>query len=244
MLAIVARSGTASDAAPSPKNSTNLPTTFSRAQHLGDGQHQVGRGDALVQRAGEVDADDVGREEVDRLAEHAGLGLDAADAPADDADAVDHRRVRVGADERVRVVDAVLRVDAAREVLEVDLVDDADAGRHDLERVERLHAPLQELVALAVALELELHVEVERVGAPVVVDLHRVVDDEIDRHQRLDDLRILAHVARDGAHRREVDEQRHAGEVLQHDARDDERDLVGARGLRLPVGELRGRAPR
>ncbi len=29
MLAIVARSGTASDAVPSPKNSTNLPTTFS-----------------------------------------------------------------------------------------------------------------------------------------------------------------------------------------------------------------------
>ena len=30
MLAMVARSGTASEAVPSPKNSTNLPTTFSR----------------------------------------------------------------------------------------------------------------------------------------------------------------------------------------------------------------------
>ena len=75
------------------------------AQHLGHRQHQVGRGDALGEPAGQLDADDVGRQEVDRLAQHAGLGLDAAHAPADDADAVDHRRVAVGADQRVRIVD-------------------------------------------------------------------------------------------------------------------------------------------
>ena len=55
---------------------------------------------------------------------------------------------------------------AARQVFEVDLVHDADARRHDLEGVEGLHAPLHELVALAVALELQLHVEVERVRRP------------------------------------------------------------------------------
>jgi len=100
-----------------------------------------------------VDADDVGRQEVNRLTKHPGLGLDAADAPADDADAVDHRRVGVGADERVGIPDAVLFQHAAREVLEVDLVHDADARRDDLESVEGLRSPLQELVALLVALE-------------------------------------------------------------------------------------------
>ena len=60
----------------------------------------------------------------------------------------------------------------------------------------------------------------------VVVDHHRVVDDEVDGHQRLDRLGILAHVGGHVAHRREVGEQRHAGEVLQDDARDHERDLV------------------
>jgi hypothetical protein len=129
-------------------------------------------------------------------------------------------------------------VDAAREVLEVDLVDDAEPGRNDAEGVERLHPPLHELVALEVALELELHVEVERVLGAEVVDHHRVVDDEVDRHQRLDRLRILAEPRRDAAHRREVGEQRHAGEVLQHDAGDDERDLVEARRARLPAGDL------
>ena len=37
---------------------------------------------------------------------------------------------------------------------------------------------------------------------------------------------VLAHRLGDGAHRRQVGEQRHAGEVLQDDAGDDERDLV------------------
>jgi hypothetical protein len=51
------------------------------AQHLGDGKHQVGRGDAFVELALEMHADDVGGEEIHRLAEHAGLGFDAAPRP-------------------------------------------------------------------------------------------------------------------------------------------------------------------
>ena len=115
---------------------------------------------------------------------------------------------------------------------------DADAGGHDLEGVEGLHAPFHELVALFVSLELELHVEVERVLGAVVVDLHRVVDDEVDRHEGLDHLGVFAHLRGHAAHRGEVAEQRHAGEVLQHDARQHERDLLGAFRVRLPGGEL------
>jgi hypothetical protein len=50
-------------------------------------------------------------------------------------------------------------------VLDVDLVDDAGARRDDLEVVERRLAPAQELVALAVALVLDLDVALEGVGA-------------------------------------------------------------------------------
>ncbi len=98
-------------------------------------------------------------------------------------------------------------VHPARQVLEVDLVHDAEAGRNDPEGVECLHAPLHELVALLVALELELHVQVERIAGAVVVDHHAVVDHQIDRHQRLDRLRIAAHLGGDIAHRRQIDEQ-------------------------------------
>jgi hypothetical protein len=63
------------------------------AQELGDGQHDVGRGDAFTQLSAHVHADDVRGEEIIRLTEHARFGFDAADAPTDDADAVHHRRV-------------------------------------------------------------------------------------------------------------------------------------------------------
>ena len=73
------------------------------AQQLGDGEDEVGGGGAGRQLAGELEADDLRDEHRHRLAEHRGLGLDAADAPAEHAQAVDHRGVRVGADEGVGV---------------------------------------------------------------------------------------------------------------------------------------------
>ena len=163
------------------------------AQHLRDGEHEVGRGGALGQVAVQLEADDARDQHRHRLAEHRGLGLDAADAPAEHAEAVDHRRVRVGADERVGiglhrtvVRGLVAREDDAREVLEVDLVDDAGVRRDDLEVLEGGLAPAQERVALLVALELLLGVDAEGVARAELVDLHGVVDDELDRHERVD----------------------------------------------------------
>jgi hypothetical protein len=73
------------------------------AQHLGDREHDIGGGDAGGQLAGQLEADDARDEHGDGLAEHGRLGLDAADAPAEHAQAVDHRGVRVGADAGVGV---------------------------------------------------------------------------------------------------------------------------------------------
>ena len=162
MFPIVARSASGSAVEAVPEVLDELPDDAGLAQDLRDGEDEVGRGRALRQRAREPEADDLRDEHRDRLAEHRRLGLDAADAPAEHAEPVDHRRVRVGADERVGERDAVALVDDAREVLEVDLVDDARARRDDLEVVERALAPAQERVALAVALELELGVAEDR----------------------------------------------------------------------------------
>ena len=154
MLPSVARSAIVRNSRPGPKNSTNLPTTPSFAQALGDRQHQVGRGRAFGQAVDQPEADDLGNQHRDRLAEHRGLRLDAADAPAHHAKPVHHRRVRVGADERVgigqRAAVSGFREDHAREVLEIDLMDDAGVGRNDAEILEGLLPPAQEHVALAV----------------------------------------------------------------------------------------------
>ncbi|GAA3040369.1 hypothetical protein GCM10020000_18590 [Streptomyces olivoverticillatus] len=97
------------------------------AQHLGDREDEVGGGGAVRQLAGQLEADDARDEHGDRLAEHRGLGLDAADAPAEHAEAVDHGGVRVGADEGVGVGLAAPDHDGAGQVLDVHLVDDAGA---------------------------------------------------------------------------------------------------------------------
>ncbi len=114
-------------------------------------------------------------------------------------------------------------------------MDDADAGRNHREGLERLLAPLEEFVALTVADELDLHVAVERLLAAGEIHLDGVVDHQIDRHQRLDHLRIGA--LRDGGvtHRGHIDQQRNSGEILQDDAGDGERDLIIAGGLGIPV---------
>ena len=55
------------------------------------------------QLAGQLEAEHRRDQHAHRLAEHRRLRLDAADAPAEHAEPVDHRGVRVGADQRVRV---------------------------------------------------------------------------------------------------------------------------------------------
>jgi hypothetical protein len=73
------------------------------AQHVGRGQHEVGRGHAFLEAAGELEADHFGDQHRDGLTQHRGFGLDAAHAPAQHAKAVDHGGVAVGADAGVGI---------------------------------------------------------------------------------------------------------------------------------------------
>ena len=216
-----------------------LAHDFFLAQDFGHREDQIRRGAALAQAARQLEADHVRRQHVDGLAQHRRLGLDAAHAPAHHADAVDHRGVAVGTHQRIGIVHAIGRLEhAARQVLQVHLVHDAESGRDHAEGAEGLHAPLHELVALAVALELQLHVQVERVPGSVVIDHDGVIDHQVHRDQRFDRARPAPHPRRHAAHRRQVGQQRHAGKVLQHHARDHEGNLFGAIGVGIPVGHL------
>ena len=110
-------------------------------------------------------------------------------------------------------------------MLDVDLVHDAGARGHDLEVVERRLAPAEELVALAIALVLDLDVALEGVlGAEEVGD-DGVVDDHLGRRERVDLLGVAAERDDGLAHRGEVDDAWHAREVLHDDASRRELDL-------------------
>ena len=103
MLAIVARSGSVELAHAGSEILDELVHHLVAAQRLRDGEDDVGRGDAGPRLAGEPAADDLRNQHRHRLAERARAAFEAADAPAEDAEAVDHRRMAVHAEHRVRI---------------------------------------------------------------------------------------------------------------------------------------------
>ena len=205
------------------------------AQHVGDGEHHVGGGDARFDLAGEFEADDAGDEHRDRLAQHRGLGFDTADAPAQHAEAVLHRGVRVGAHAGVGVRDTITGHHDAGQILDVDLVHDAGAGRDDLEIVEGALAPAQELVALAIALVFEFDVALEGVSGAEDVQDHGVVDHHLGGRERVDLVRVAAEGSDGLPHGGQVDDAWHSGEVLHQHAARGELDLDARLSLGIPV---------
>ena len=205
---------------------------------LGERQHEVGRRRSGRQGAGELHADDDRPREIRRLPEHRGLGLDAPDAPAEHAQPIDHRRVRVGAEERVGYGNAVADLHDPREPLEVHLVADARARRDDAERLEGLPRPAQQRITLAIALVLALEILLVDLLGTEEVGLHRMVDDQIDRDERFDARRVFARALHRAPHRREIHSGGNAGVILEQNARGTERD---ARAVGRGSGVLRER---
>ncbi len=202
------------------------------AQHLGDGQHEVGCGRAFAQLVLQAEADDLRDQHRNRLSQHGSFGFDSADAPAEHAEAVDHRGVRVGADQRVgigqRLAGLAVRADEdhARQVLQIDLVNDAGVGRNDGEVLERRLSPAQEGVAFFVALKFQLGIELKRLRRAELIDLHGVIDHQLRGLQRIDQPGIAAQRLHGIAHGGEIDHRGHAGEILQQHAAGHERDFL------------------
>jgi len=113
---------------------------------------------------------------------------------------------------------------------------DAGAGRDDPEVFERALAPLQEVVAFAVAGVFECHVVFEGERTAEFVDDDRVVDDQIDGNQRIDLPGIATERLHAVAHGGEINHGRHAGKVLHQDAGRAEADFL--LGLALVVEPL------
>ena len=101
MLPIVARLASGTAATPGPYTSTNLPTTPTWRSSSAMVSTRSVAVRALGQLAGEPEPDHGRHQHGQRLAEHRGLGLDAAHTPAEHTEPVDHRGVRVGAHQRV-----------------------------------------------------------------------------------------------------------------------------------------------
>ena len=122
------------------------------------------------------ETDDIGNQHDQRLAEQSRFGLDPAHAPADHSEPVDHRRVRIHADERVREGECSAVLLGAEnhlaQVFEIHLMADASVGRDDSKIAEGFLSPAQKGVALDIALIFDLGVEMEGLRRSEAVDLN------------------------------------------------------------------------
>jgi hypothetical protein len=64
-----------------------------------------------------------------------------------------------------------------------------------------------------------------------------MVHHQIHRHERFNDFGIFAQTLHRRTHGGQIHQERHAGEILQDDSGDDERDFFGALGARAPLGQ-------
>ena len=102
-------------------------------QSLRHRENEVRRSGSFGELPAHFEADHFGHEHVDRLAEHDRFGFDSTDAPAHNAQSVDHRRVAVSSDETVWIRDAIFRQHNLREVFQIHLMHDPGGWRHDAE---------------------------------------------------------------------------------------------------------------
>ena len=133
------------------------------SQQLGHREHKVGGRRPIGKLTRELNPDHRRHGQGQWLAEHGGLRFDPADAPAEHAEAVHHRCVRVGADQGVAEGLALVGgKDDSSQVLEVHLMANPGVGRDYGEALKCLGSPAQQLVALEVALEFDRHVGAQR----------------------------------------------------------------------------------
>ena len=189
------------------------------AKRLRKSKGDVHGGASFGKRAYQTDADHLRDKRGDRLTQSRSLGFDTADAPAQNADAVCRWRVAVGADQRIeihkrkaaqfavnlltyrafgsfgsidnRTVRVADHCDLC-ELLDVQLMADTNSGRHDAHVLERTLRPLQEAIALVVALEFKRHVVGQGRRATELVGDDGMIDDQIAWNLRVDLGRIAA----------------------------------------------------
>ena len=119
-------------------------------------------------------------------------------------------------------------------MLHVDLVNNAVARRYHAHGLERALRPFHKAIALGVAFEFDFLIALHGVGPVVDINFHRVIDDDIHRHQRLDVAGRHTQAFRRCTHRRQIVQRAKADQVLQHDTHHDEGDFRSTRCIGLP----------
>ena len=120
-----------------------------------------------------------------------------------------------------------------RQILQIHLMADPHSRRHSRKVIERRLPPLQKRVPFAVPLKLQCCIQVIRPLRAKLIHLHRVIDHQLRRLQRIDLLRIPTQRPHRIPHRRQIHHRRHTRKVLHQHPRRHVSNL--GRWLRLRV---------
>ena len=208
------------------------------AQHLGDMQRQVRGGHSFAEFSRHMDAHYFRHQERDGLAEHPGFRLNAANTPAHNAYAVNHRGMGIRSHQGIREVNAILFHHALRQVFQIDLVDNAHGRRNHGKSLKGLLAPFEEFVAFRIALEFNVQVLFQSIRASCPVHLDGVVHHQVHGDQRFNDGGVFSQSCYGGAHGRQVHQKRDARQVLQDNAGYRKRDFIGTGIVGIPGGQV------
>ncbi len=112
----------------------------------------------------------------------------------------------------------------------------AGARGNDSKILKRLLSPTQKYVALSVTLIFDIGIKSKSAVGAELIDLNRMVNDEIDGNERINFVRRAAELLHGVAHGGQVDDRGHAGEILHEHARGSKSNFFffGARGRRAP----------
>ena len=189
------------------------------AQHFNNFQHEVGTRCAFHHFACQLKANDFWDQHGNWLAKHCCFGFNPANTPTQNSKAVYHGCVRISSDECIRIRDfntvlIFVGPDSLRQILEVHLMTDACARRNNAEVVKRFLAPLKECVPLKITFIFAVHVHLECTRVTEFINHDRVVDDQINRVQRVNLLGVATKGHDTIAHRCKVNHGRNACEIL------------------------------
>src|SRR5690625_3801985 len=126
------------------------------------------------------------------LPQQGSYSFDPPYTPADHADSVDHRRVRVCSHQRIRKKPAIPGSHSTCKVFQVHLMTNPHTRWNHSKVFKSILCPLQQLVTLSVSTVLHLHILFIGVVCSVIVDLNRMVDNQVHRNGWIDLLSVTA----------------------------------------------------
>lgn len=210
-----------------------LANNTALSEHLDASEDEICGSCMLGQFAVKVETNNLRKDHGNCLAKHDSFSLNSTNTPSGDTETIDHSGVRVSADNGVGVEHVVAVEDNTGEILEVDLMDNTRAWRNNLEIVEGLGAPLKELESFPISGELELLVDGSGFRNTSSINLHGVIDDEIDGAERVDLARVASKTVHSVTHGSKINDGGNTGKILQDDSGGTEWDFsIILRGLR------------